>query len=168
MKKLIAICLLLATTFTVKAQATKKVFIVFETQSLTVKHTVNNKDVWKPEIPYKNYVRIIISPFDVPVDYDSNYALAKALENQIAEFAYKGHLGEFEKLKQHNLAFNFSVRDYNTRSYDNETKDCKDCGYQYEKIIINGFQFKPVEEKTYSEIYKKMHTLFTGKKWGVN
>ena len=32
----------------------------------------------------KNYVRIIISPFDVPVDYDSNYALAKALENQIA------------------------------------------------------------------------------------
>ena len=84
MKKLIAICLLLATTFTVKAQATKKVFIVFETQSLSVKHTVNNKDVWKAEIPYKNYVRIIISPFDVPVDYDSNYALAKALENQIA------------------------------------------------------------------------------------
>ena len=104
----------------------------------------------------------------MPVDYDSNYALAKALENQIAEFAYKGHLGEFEKLKQHNLAFNFSVRDYNTRSYDNETKDCKDCGYQYEKTIINGFQFKPVEEKTYSENYKKMHTLFTGKKWGAN
>ena len=39
---------------------------------------------------------------------------------------------------------------------------------QYEKTIINGFHFKPVEEKIYSEIYKKMYTLFTGKKLGVN
>lgn len=167
MKKLITICLLIAIVFIGNAQETKKVFIVFETQSYTVKKTENGKEVWKPEIPYKNYVRIIISPFDVPVNYDLNNALSTALGNQIAEFAYKNHSKEFEKLKLHNLAFNYSVRDYNTRSYDIATKDCKDCSYQYEKIIIDGFQFNPVEEKSVSEIYKKMHTLFTGKKWGV-
>jgi hypothetical protein len=164
MKKLITICILLATVFTINAQETKKVFIVFETQSYTVKNTENGKDVWKPEIPYKNYVRIIISPFDVPIKYDSNNGLSTAMANQIAEFAYKSHLKEFEKLKLHNLAFNFSVRDYNTRSYDNETKDCKDCTNQHEKIIIDGFQFKPIEEKFLSKIYMDMNRLFTGKK----
>jgi hypothetical protein len=160
MKKLITIYLLIATAVTVNAQETKKVFIIFETQTYTVKETVNGKDAWKAAIPYKNYVRIIISPFDVPSNYDPN-GVSTALSNKIAEFAYKNHLKDFEKLKLHNLGFNFSVRDYNTKSYDYVTKDCKNC----EIIIIVGFQFKPVEENGYSEIYKKMSALFTGKKW---
>ncbi len=167
MKKLFAICLLLATVKMATAQETKKVFIIFETQSSSVKKTVNGEDVWKTEIPYKNYVRIVISPFDFPIKYNPNSGLSKGFDNQIAEFAYKNHLKEFEKLKFHNRAFNFSVRDYNPKDYDIATKDCKDCAFQYEKIIINGFRFNLIEEKDWSATFKKMYTLFSGKIWGV-
>ena len=68
MKKLLTICLLMATLFTVKAQGTKKYFAVFETQHATARTNENNADNWKPEVPYKNFVRIVIGPYDAPID----------------------------------------------------------------------------------------------------
>lgn len=49
MKKLLTICLIMATVFTANAQETKKYYIVFETQHATARSYANNEDNWKPE-----------------------------------------------------------------------------------------------------------------------
>ncbi|WP_417429618.1 hypothetical protein [Halpernia sp.] len=164
MKKLFSICLLITTLFAVNAQETKKYFIVFETQSSTARNYINNQDNWKSDVPYKKFVRIIISPFDAPSIMDNGYT--SALGNQLAEFIYKNHLKEFEKLKLHLRAFNYTTIPYTERDYKINTEDCTSCNYQHEKIIINGFKFKPVKEFTSSEYSKKMYTFITGKPWG--
>lgn len=166
MKKLVTVIafLLLGTITQAQAQETKKIFIVFETQPFTVLKYENGKDVWRPEIPYKKYVRIIIAPFDAPSKIHSSNGLRGALSNQLAEFVYTKHLERFEKLKLHNAAFNFSIIDYDPEVYGRRVKDCDDCNYQHEKTIIDGFTFEVKEEFKFSEYYKNMQKFITGKK----
>lgn len=165
MKKLLTICLIMATTFAVNAQETKKYYIVFETQDATAKSYGNTRDEWNPNIPYKKFVRIIIGPYDAPVNMSDN-GYSSGLANQLAYFIYKDHLKEFEKLKLHLRAFNFTDIPYTERDYKTSTSDCTNCNYQHEKIIIEGFTFKPVKEYTATEYNKKMYTFITGKEWG--
>jgi hypothetical protein len=164
MKKLLTICLIMATVFTVNAQETKQFYIVFETQDYAAKHYVNGKQEWKPEVPYKKYVRFITTPFNAPADLHNSGGTA--LSNQLAKFIYDRYLTLFEKLKFQNTSFNFSVRDYKDTDYAFSTEDCKNCNYQHEKTILDGFTFTPIKEYTAGEYNKKMHTFITGKEWG--
>lgn len=165
MKKLLTIYLLMAMLHTVSAQETKKYYVVFETQHSTARSYANNEDNWKTEVPYKKSVRIIIGPYDAPIEMSEN-GYSTSLANQLAEFIYKNHLNKFEKLKLHLRAFNFSDRPYNERDYNTSTSDCSSCNYQHEKIVINGFKFKPVKEYTANDYNKKMYSFITGKEWG--
>ncbi|MFA5298794.1 MAG: hypothetical protein WC389_11370 [Lutibacter sp.] len=165
MKKLLTICFLIAISLTSKAQENKQFYIVFATQDYAAKQYLNGKQDWKPEVPYKHYVRFITTPFEAPKDlsYDNGYS--SAVGNQVAEFVYKNHLALFEKLKLQNTSFNFSIREYKERDYAFDTEDCKDCNYQHEKTIIKGFKFNPKKEYTVTEYYKKMAEFITGKKF---
>ncbi len=160
MKK-ISILLLFAIYGTVAtAQATKKAYIIFQTNPYEVKKYVNGKEDWKPEVPYKDYVRIIFSPFDIPVKLSN--PMNQELMNQVAEFIYKSHLKEFEKFKLHG-GFRFEVRDYNLKDYERETSDCTSCRYQHQKTVIAGFNFIPKEGKGFNEYYKKLGAYLTRK-----
>jgi len=165
MKRLLTICLIIAAVFTVNAQGTKKYFAVFETQHATARTYENNADNWKPEVPYKKFVRIVIGPYDAPIDMSEN-GYSTSLANQLAEFIYKDHLKEFEKLKLHLRAFNFTAIPYTESAYKIRTTDCIDCNFQHEIIIIEGFTFTPVKEYTHNDSKKKMYTFITGKEWG--
>ena len=152
MKKLTICIAFLFLGITALAQETKK-YLVFQTNSYAVKKFENGKDVWKPEVPYKDYVRIVFAPFDMPEK--ANSLMTQELTNQVAEFIYKTHLKEFEKLKLHG-GFSFEVRDYILKDYDRDIKDCTNCSYQHKISVINGFSFIPKEAKGYSEYYRKM------------
>ncbi len=162
--KTIIIITILLTSFLSKSQETKQFYIVFETQDYAAKHYVNGKQEWKPEVPYKKYVRFITTPFNAPADLH-NFG-GTALSNQLAKFVHDKYLTLFEKLKFQNTSFNFSVRDYKDTDYSYSTEDCKDCNYQHEKTIIEGFTFTPTKEITYSETYKKMAVFISGKEFG--
>ncbi len=162
MKKLLTILVFLLAGITLQARQTKKVFIVVQSEDSYVAKTENGKQIWRDDIIYKKYLKIITTPFDMPVKVSSS--MERGLSNQFSEFIYKNRLKEFEKLKRHLRGFAFTVLDYNTNNYDVETKDCKGCNYQYEKTILDGFVFKPVEASTQSPYYMKMHEFITGKK----
>lgn len=100
MKKLLTLCLLLTIAFTSQAQEIKKYYIIFYTQDYAAKHYVNSVQEWKPEVPYKKYVRFITTPFDAP----ENMANGAAISNQLAEFVFKNYLPLFEKLKFQNTS----------------------------------------------------------------
>ncbi|MGV8946382.1 MAG: hypothetical protein ACOH1N_08140 [Lutibacter sp.] len=165
MKKLLTICLLIAIAFTSQAQETKQFYIVFETQDYAAKQYVNGKQDWKPEVPYKKYVRFITTPFEAPKELSNDNGYITANGNQLAEFIYKNQLALFEKLKFQNTSFNYSVREYNERDYGISVNDCESCNYQHEKTIIKGFKFNPKKEYTVTEYYKKMAEFITGKKF---
>ncbi|PHR12776.1 MAG: hypothetical protein COA40_07815 [Aequorivita sp.] len=165
MKQFISICLFVIISFIGSAQGTKQFYIVFETQDYAAKQFVNGKQDWKPEVPYKKYVRFVTTPFEAPTELRDDNGLQTALSNQLAEFIFKNNLALFEKLKRQNTSFNFSLRDYNERDYNISTKDCESCNYQYEKTIIEGFNFKSVKENSYSDYYKQMAEFITGEKF---
>lgn len=163
MKKLIAICLLMATTFVVGAQDSKKIFLVFETESAHTQKYENGKDVWKSAIPNKNYVRIVIAPFVVPSNINSN-TFGTQIMQQIANFIVKNHLDKFEKMKLHRRNYSFADVNYTDETYKRYVEDCTDCRFQYDKMIIDGFQFNPnliIKQFPTAEM-KQLNTLLSG------
>ena len=98
MKKILLLSLfLLMYTITGIAQETKQFYIVFETQDYAAKQYVDGKQDWKPEVPYKKYVRFITTPFEAPkeLSYDNGYT--SAVGNQLGEFIFNNYLALFEK-----------------------------------------------------------------------
>jgi hypothetical protein len=165
LSKFILLAVILSFSCIANAQETKKYYVVFETQYATARSTINNTNDWKPEVPYKKFVRIVIAPFDGPANMSEN-GYSSALSNQLAEFVQKNHLDKFKKLKLHLRAFNFSTPMYKERDYNISTSPCDDCNYQHEITIIDGFKFKAAKEFTSNAHTKKMYTFITGKEWG--
>ena len=142
------------------AQSTKKVYIIFQTNPYEVIKYENGKEAWKSEVPYKDYVRIIFAPFDLPVKLSQT--MNQELMNQVAEFIYKGHLKEFEKFILHG-GYRFQIQDYTEKDYASATGNCSSCRYQHQKTIITGFSFTPKEGKGFNEYYEKLKAYLMGK-----
>jgi hypothetical protein len=164
MKKLITILVFLLAGISLQAQQTKKVFIVVQSDDYYVSKIENGKYIWRDDISYKKYIKIITTPFDMPIN-NSSPTMIQGLGNQFAEFVYKNHLKEFAKLKKHLRGFTYLLVTYNAREYDFQTKDCVGCNYQYEKTIIDGFVFNPIEASSRNSYFIKMVEYITEKKY---
>ena len=167
MKSTAILIVFLTLGFASNAQESGQVFIVFETQRHTVLKSENGKDVWRPEIPYKNSIRIILPPFTVKGDVYDN-CVSQSMTNQLAEFIYKNHLKEFEHLVLHNAYFNYKVEKYTTKDYDrkiNRTKtESPDPYYsQMEISVIEGFTFDAKPNCIRNEYQDKMVKFITQK-----
>ena len=160
MKKAITLFLLFA-AFLAQAQTAQK-FTVYETQT-AVTHDRSNQ--WKTRVPYKNYVRIVIAPYDVPANYDATRD--GAIEEQVSEFIYKNHLDKFAKLKKHMEAYNYLELGYKESDYNYYIKPCTNCNWQYEIIIITGFKFVPRKPNSTAvgKYHILMHEFLLGKPW---
>lgn len=147
---------------------TKKFFIVLETDSYFTHAFLNGKDEWKPEVPYKNYVRIIIAPFEAPAKLQSENGYSAPLRNQLADFIVSKYMNIIEKMKLHNRAFQYSIREYNDIDYRSAISECKDCRYQHERYVLENFKFTPVIDykNVPNESTKKINLVVSGKEWG--
>lgn len=164
MKILAPLILFLFVITNVNAQKTTRVFVVFETQEHLTHELVKEEKEWKQQVPFKEYVRIVIASFDIPNEAKEG-PMRMALDNQLAEFIYENYLPLFEKFKLHTDSYKYLVLDYTPELYESYFEDCEGCKYEKGFSIIEGFYFEPKKSTRISKSYKQMHKYLVGNEW---
>src|ERR1700741_1675521 len=88
-----------------KAQ-TKKMYLYLETEWNTVMSEDGTRK-WRPEIPYKQFVRLASEIFEVPANEPNDY-----YSYQFYEYIMKNYYDQFKKMKLHKDYMRIGVGDY--------------------------------------------------------
>ncbi|MEI9955278.1 MAG: hypothetical protein WDM90_02995 [Ferruginibacter sp.] len=91
MKKIIFLSIIYVLSCQQIFAQTKKMYVWIETEHNTVFQSGTNN--WKPEIPYKHFVRLISEVMEVPDDY--------YVREQFYEYIMKNYPSELKKMKLH-------------------------------------------------------------------
>ena len=155
MKKIILPLLLLVVTANqLSAQQSKKLYVWVETESDHVfEYGTQN---WKPQVPYKHFVRLISEVLEVP---DENY-----LREQFYEYIMKNYASDLKKLRLHKSYSRMSMGYYDN-GYGRAEKDYRalfepveKASWQFETILIEGFKYDPTK-KIGGALYQKAEKL---------
>jgi len=139
MKKIIILSIIIVLSCQQTFAQTKKMYVWIETESSTVfQYNTNN---WKPEIPYKHFVRLISEVMEVPDDY--------YVREQFYAYIMKNYLPELKKMKLHKDVARMSIGLYDD-NYGRAAIDYKSlfepvatASWQFETILIKGFKYDP-------------------------
>lgn len=125
---------------------TKKMYLYLETEWATVM-SQDGMGKWRPEVPYKQFVRLATEIFEVPANEPDDY-----YRYQFYEYVMKNYYSDFKKFKLHKDWMRLGVGEYDAKNpayvanYEGMFKDrngIKDPSWQFETILIKGFKYDP-------------------------
>lgn len=159
MKKLILFGIIYVLSCKQTFAQTKKMYLWIETENNTVFQY--NTNTWKPEIPYKHFVRLISEVIEVPNDYYNR--------EQFYEYVMKNYLSELKKMKLHKDVARMSIGLYD----DNNPRAAHDYKYlfepmehsswQFETILIKGFKYDSNKKGPWPLLEKAKKLVVEGK-----
>lgn len=159
MKKIVILTILSIVLCLQTFAQTKKIFVWVETESSTV--FKNNTFDWKPEIPYKHFVRLYSEIIEVPNDY--------YVREQFYEYLVKNNLSELKKMKLHKDFIRMGIADYDAanpntvNNYKGLYESQPGASWQYEAILIKGFKYNPNNKGPYPLLDKAKKLIVEGK-----
>ena len=139
MKKIIVLSILYVVLCQQLFAQTKKIYVWLETESNTVFQSGTNN--WKPEVPYKHFVRLISEVMEVPDDY--------YVREQFYEYIMKNYLSELKKMKLHKdfvrMSWAFYDNNYQRAEHDYKLlfEPVENASWQFETTLIKGFKYNP-------------------------
>ena len=160
MKKIILFLIIYVCSCQYIFAQTKKVYVWVETENNTVfQYNTNN---WKPEIPYKHFVRLISEVIEVPNDY--------YIREQFYEYIMKNYLPELKKMKLHKdfirMSSSAMYADFGQqqqREYKLLFEPMEHSSWQFETILIKGFKYDPTKKGPWPLLEKAKKIVVEGK-----
>ena len=159
MKKIVILTILSVVLCLQTFAQTKKIYVWVETESSTVFQ--DNTNNWKPEIPYKHFVRLYSEIIEVSNDY--------YVREQFYEYLVKNYLSELKKMKLHKDFVRMGISDYDAAN-PNLVNNYKwlyefqpTASWQYEAILIKGFKYNPNNKGPYPLLDKAKKLIVEGK-----
>lgn len=128
----------------------KKMYLYLETDWNTVM-SQDGMRKWRPEVPYKQFVRLATEIFEVPANEPNIY-----YRYQFYEHVMKYYYNDFKKLKLHNGFMLLGIGEYDpgnpnkVSNYELMFKPdskIKEPSWQHETILIKGFKYDPNFQK---------------------
>ncbi|HTE01010.1 MAG TPA: hypothetical protein VK668_17080 [Mucilaginibacter sp.] len=142
MKKHLFILIACFFSFSTLYAQTKKFYVWVETEASTV--FLPGTQDWKPQVPYKHFVRLISEVMEVPDDY--------YVREQFYEYLVKNYLTDLNKMKLHKDYVRMGVGDYSDsnplaeRDYKLMFQPVERASWQFETILIKGFKYNPAKK----------------------